>query len=558
MQIGIDLGTTNSLCALFEADNTTVLVPNVHGELLTPSVIGISDDGEILVGKTAADRLVTHPDLTVAAFKRAMGTERVFSLGKERFRPEELSALLLRNLVRDAEEQSGEPVASAVISVPAYFNDTQRKATHLAAELAGLRVDRLINEPTAAALAYGLHDSDEESTFLVFDLGGGTFDVSVLELFDGVMEVHASAGDNFLGGEDFVDLLVGHFVRETEIELSIVERSQLRASAERAKRELNSSPSATLQLVRGDEPVSLKVTSDDFATLSKPLLDRLRRPVERALRDSRLSLDTLDEVVLVGGATRTRLVQQLVARMFGVLPLRTVNPDEVVARGAAVQAALVGRHEALEDVVMTDVCPYSLGIAVTQKVAPGQWVDGSFCPIIERNTIVPASRVDTFSPIHEDQTVIRVVIFQGESRRVENNIKLGEVEVEVPLGEEDERQVEVRFTYDSNGLLQVEATVLATGETSELVLTQNAKTMSPAEIKAALTRLDRLKIHPRDQDENRAVTNRALRLYEERLGFERELVGRLVDQWEAVLNRQDPIEIRSARQALVVQLDELE
>jgi molecular chaperone HscC len=556
MQLGIDLGTTNSLCAFFTDDGTTTLVPNVHGDVLTPSVIGLTDEGEIVVGKTAADRLVTHPERTLAAFKRAMGTDHRFELGRQKFRAEELSAILLRALVRDAEEVLGERIERAVISVPAYFNDAQRRATYLAGELAGIEVERLINEPTAAALAYGLHEGRDESTFLVFDLGGGTFDVSILELFDGVMEVHASAGDNFLGGEDFVNVLVDHFVRQTGWEPSREGLALVRASAERVKRELTKNSSATMSANRGSERIELTVTESDLEALSAELLSRLRQPVERALRDARLRLDGLDEVVLVGGATRMPLVQKLVARMFGTLPLRRINPDEVVARGAAVQAALSTRHKALEDVVMTDVCPYTLGIAASQQISPGKYLHNTFSPILERNTVIPASRVETYYPLSDDQAEIEIDIYQGESRRLDENIKLGELVVRLPRG--GDRSVDIRFTYDTNGLLEVIATVRATGASTDLVIEQQRGRMSDGEKRAALKRLEALKVHPRELEENKALTHRADRLYRELLGDERDLLAMFIGQWEAVLDKQDPNEIRKMRARLKEELDALE
>ena len=559
MIVGIDLGTSNSLVGYF-TDDGVELVENVFEEVLTPSVVGIADDGDVLVGRTAADRLVTHPERTVGAFKRFMGSNRQITLGRQSFRPEELSALVLRSLCDDVAAKTGQRPERAVISVPAYFNDTQRKATIAAGGIAGLQVERLVNEPTAAALAYGLHqlDGEGESTFLVFDVGGGTFDVSVLELFDGVMEVHASAGDNFLGGEDFVDVLVAMFVENAEgLQLTPSEMAALRTSAERAKRTLNSKESATLRVVRGDEELTHDVTRASYETRVAPLLERLRRPVQRALRDSRLRVDDLDQVVLVGGSTRKILIQRLVAQMFGKLPLRHIDPDEVVARGAAVQAALVDRHAALEDVVMTDVCPYTLGVEVVSEQG-GVYLDGLFSPILERNTIVPASREERYFPVEDRQKVLELKVYQGESRRVADNVLLGKLKVKLPRLTTAESAVDVRFSYDTSGILEVEATVVKTQVVERLVISQNAGTMSNAEQARALERLAGLKIHPRDQAPNVATMNRALRLYQELIGAEREHVGRLIDHFSALLSRQDPLEIRAFRQELQAWLDEFE
>ena len=346
MIIGIDLGTTNSLCAVWQ-DGQAVMIPNALGHTLTPSVVGLSDAGEILVGLPARERLLTHPQLTAAVFKRYMGSDRQMALGKQRFRAEELSALVLKSLKADAERYLGQPVTEAVITVPAYFSDAQRKATRIAGLLAGLKVDRLLNEPTAAALAYGLHQNEPESRFLVFDLGGGTFDISILELFEGVMEVRASAGDNFLGGEDFVEALIDGFVAAVGAPAGLTDKQAdpyvyqaLRKQAEQAKRALSGTNQAQMEIEFNDRPLRWSVTDDEFAKLAEPLLKRLREPIERALRDARIRAHELNQIVLAGGATRKPLIKKLVAKMFGRLPAMHLNPDEVVAMGAAVQAGL--------------------------------------------------------------------------------------------------------------------------------------------------------------------------------------------------------------------------
>ncbi|MGD9369334.1 MAG: molecular chaperone HscC, partial [Desulfobacteraceae bacterium] len=368
MIIGIDLGTTNSLVACWQ-DRQARLIPNSHGQVVTPSVVGLGDDGEIMVGEPALGRLITHPLLTTAAFKRYMGTDHEITLGKKIFRMEELSALVLKSLKTDAEAFLGQPIDEAIITVPAYFNDTQRKATRIAGELAGLKVERLLNEPTAAALAYGLHQSDSESCFLVFDLGGGTFDVSVLELFDGIMEVHASAGDNFLGGEDFLNSIVKYFTEKTALsdlttaqELTPEEVNRLRNEAEKTKIALTDGTETTMHFDFRGKELECAITRDDFGQMNDQLMQRIRRPVERSLRDAKIVTDDIDEIVLVGGAVRMPAIQALVTRMFRRFPVRAINPEEVVAMGAAVQAGLKARNEELKDVVITDVCPYTLGI----------------------------------------------------------------------------------------------------------------------------------------------------------------------------------------------------
>jgi molecular chaperone HscC len=343
MIIGVDLGTTNSLVAVWR-ERKSELIPNALGHTLTPSCVSIDESGEILVGLAARDRMMTHPHHTLTAFKRYMGTQKELALAGKRFRPEELSALVLKSLKADAEAYLGEPVIEAIITVPAYFNDTQRKATRLAGELAGLTVARLLNEPTAAALAYGLHDRNAENQFLVFDLGGGTFDISILEMFSGVMEVRASAGDNHLGGEDFVTVLVEGFLDAARKESGIVwnklsahQQARIRAEAERVERALSKEEQVDFVYEDGEHKLTWTVTTETFEQLATPLLKRLRTPIERALRDAKLRVGDLDEIVLVGGATRMPIVHRLVAKMLGRFPRRDIHPDEAIAMGAGVQ-----------------------------------------------------------------------------------------------------------------------------------------------------------------------------------------------------------------------------
>ncbi len=565
MIIGIDLGTTNSLVAVWR-DGKAQVIPNSLGHNLTPSVVGIDDRGEILVGLAARERLLSHPHLTAAVFKRYMGSNRVTNLGKKDFRPEELSSMVLRVLKADAEAWLGEAVHEAVITVPAYFNDAQRKATRAAGQLAGLKVERLLNEPTAAALAYGLHNAGLESKFLVFDLGGGTFDVSVLELFEGVMEVRASAGDNFLGGEDFVEVLMDAFMKEVGKTAGIPAKDArpefyhaLHDAAERAKRRLSTEDSATLNVAWKGKPLEWTVTADAFAKLSEPLLQRLRTPVERALRDARIRAAELNEVVLAGGATRMPLMRKLVARMFGRLPASHLNPDEVVALGAAVQAGLQMSDSALNEIVMTDVCPYTLGIEVVEQTTPSGPVRGGiYLPIIDRNVVVPTSRVKEVSTVADAQRNVMVKIFQGESRNTRDNIALGEINVPVPPRRAGEVTLDVRFSYDLSGLLEVDVHVPMTGERHQAVIEENPGVLSQAEIAERREKLSALKIHPRDEMVNRTALARAERLYEQSLGEVRDFVDAHIKAFVAALESQEPRIVEAAREKLTAALNEVE
>lgn len=542
MIVGIDLGTTNSLVAAW-IDGAARLIPNALGSSLTPSCVGIDEDGSVLVGEAARERLQTHPARTASLFKRYMGSARVVRLGDRDYRPEELSALVLRSLKADAEAALGQTVTEAIITVPAYFSDAQRKATRVAGELAGLKVERLLNEPTAAALAYGLHDAGAETQFLVFDLGGGTFDVSILEMFDGVMEVRASAGDNMLGGEDFanaiVDLAFGNGIPDAARNDAIF-MQRLVARAEAAKRALTTQASTAFDIVWRDHAAKVELDTAAFEKLAQPLLTRLWRPIERALRDARIRAADLDNVVLAGGATRMPMIRALATRMFGRFPAVGINPDEVVALGAAVQAGLKMKDKALDEMVMTDVCPYTLGTSISRRMENGTRAEGLYAPIIQRNTVVPASRVERYVPMDPSQTSLRIDIYQGESRMVRDNILLGEVMVPIQPGPRHAEGVDVRFTYDVNGLLEVEVTVVATGEVRRLVIVGGHGALSPEDIAARLQALAELKVHPRDNMVNRTLLARAERLYEQLIGDARDRLGQMILRFEQVLATQDP------------------
>lgn len=562
MLVGIDLGTTHSLIAHFGPEGPA-LIPNALGETLTPSVVAVDERGRVLVGQGAKDLLITRPGASVATFKRWMGSDRQTPLGAGQYRPEQLSALVLRSLLDDARAHLGTDVKEAVISVPAYFSDAQRKATRQAGEMAGVKVELLINEPTAAALAYGLQQLDRESRFLVFDLGGGTLDVSILEMFEGVVEVSASAGDNWLGGEDFLDVLVKDFAARclppTGMDgLAPGARAQVRRRVEQAKKALSSQEQVTLDGICVEQTASWQMSQDRFAHLSEPLLQRMRAPLERAIRDAKLRPTDIDEVILVGGASRMPMAAQLVARMMGRLPLRHVNPDHAIALGAAVAAGMKANDQRLREVVLTDVCPYSLGTDVGRQLEGGKIDTGYFHPIIPRNCTVPVSREETFYPLTERQTKVQIGVYQGESPWVRNNIQLGELSVPLgAAGHSGERGVRVRFTYDVNGILQVEAWSLASGERHELVLQQGETTLSEEELRVRVAALDALKVHPRDQQENVALLARAERVYEEHL-YDRAEVQQWIALFRQVLDTQDLRVVKEHREALRERLDGVE
>jgi molecular chaperone HscC len=561
MIVGIDLGTTNSLVAVWQEGNS-VLIPNALGEYLTPSCISVDDDGSMLIGKAAQERLQTHPERTAAAFKRYMGSGKTLHLAKKAFRPEELSALVLRSLKADAEAVLGQPVTEAIITVPAYFSDAQRKATRAAGEIAGMRVERLLNEPTAAALAYGMHKLGDEARFLVFDLGGGTFDVSILEMFEGVMEVRASAGDNFLGGEDFVEAIIDRFFAQNRLSESLRNdrhfMQRLAFQAEAAKCRLSTESAAELVVADGRKVHRMTLDEAELERCCAALFKRLRVPVERALRDANLRSAQLDSVVLAGGATRMPLVRRLVTTMFGRFPSIDFNPDEVVAMGAAAQAGLKARDAALREVVMTDVSPYSLGVAVSRRLNGSMVSNGHFDPIIERNTVVPVSRSKAYVPISDHQAFLDLEVYQGESRMVQDNIHLGNLRVPLPRLAVQEAGVDVRFTYDVNGLLQVEATVLKTQDRFSLVIEGNPGLLTQEEIQERFRSLAALKIHPREQSENRALLAKAERIYQQLRGEVREWLAGEILQFERALATQDARAVSAALRKLKEQLAQVE
>lgn len=540
--IGIDLGTTNSLVSYFDGQ-APKLIPNALGKHTTPSVVSFdSEKGEILVGQTAKERLISHPQYTAACFKRAMGTQTVFNLGKKSFSATELSAIVLKQLKQDAEAHLGEEVSEAVISVPAYFSDAQRQATKQAGQLAGLNVERLVNEPTAAALAYGLNSSNDEQLFMVVDMGGGTLDVSILDIFENVIEVRASSGDNFLGGEDFSLALRDNFLATNGIalkKLSNGDLSRLAKKIDGLKHQLSTNHSGAIDFTFGKKELHWEVSRQEFESLIAPLIKRFTQPIERALRDSKTNANDLDNIILVGGATRMHWVRSEITRLFKKLPASNINPDEVVGLGTGVQVALKERNQAINDVVLTDVCPYTLGVDIAVETGRNQHEAGHFLPIIERNMTVPVSREERLFTLRDNQTSITCNIFQGESRLTKNNVELGSLTVKVPKGKASEQYVDVRFTYDINGILEVIVKVGGTDTLKRALINNTGAQMNEAEMAACMKKLDELKVHPRETAQNRDIVARLERLYEEHLGDHRRYLSSVLTQFESALNSQD-------------------
>lgn len=560
LPIGIDLGTTHSLISVLNENGQVDLVPGPDGSVLTPSAVGLADDGSLLVGAAAHARRLSHPDKTHTLFKRHMGTGKDFQMGRKSYSASEMSAFVLRKLKADFEAaHPGAHMQSLVVSVPAYFSSAQREATVLAAELAGLPKPRLVNEPTAAALAYGLQDRQGERTFIVLDLGGGTFDVSIIEMFEGVMEVRASSGDTRLGGEDFTEVIARNMAERCMLDWATAagkDRALLMASAETVKRRLSDVDTAEITLPLG-EGVIYRLDRSRFEEDCAALLVRLRRPVDRCLYDAGLSVEQVERTVLVGGATRMPMIRALATRMLRRFPETGIDPDQVVAIGAGVQAGLVQRNAALSDLVMTDVAPFSLGINSQVHTASGV-IDNGFSPIIERSTVLPASRVQRFSTVQNNQERIEFGVFQGESPIATENARIGEMSIALPRAPAGHEAIDVRFSYDTSGLLHVGVTVVSTGRTRDLVIEGGAESFSAEEKKRRIKAMEALMVHPRDASINLATLERLKGLYAMLLGEERAHSAGLIAHFEAALASQDERRIAQARSEVEAAASEIE
>ena len=560
MTIGIDLGTTNSLVAYYE-NGEAKIIKNRLGENLTPSVVSMDENNTVYVGKTARERKIKYPDSTVEVFKRAMGTEKEFILQGKKYKAEEIASFILKALKEDAQAYLGCEISEAVISVPAYFNDSQRKATKRAGELAGFKVDRIINEPTAAAVAYGITQKEANTRFLVFDLGGGTFDVSILELYHNIMEVRAVAGDNYLGGEDFTDVIYKLFIEKNEIDenkLSDKELAHIRKQANICKEQFSESNTSVMKCTIGDKVVEMSLSIEEYKKECSSLFDKIQRPVERSLKDAGIKLSQIDEVIMVGGATKLPLVRKFVGRLFGKFPNISLNPDEVVALGAAMQAAIKDRNEMLKEVVLTDVCPFTLGTEVVVDIDENTKESGHFCPIIERNTVIPVSRRETLYTSSDNQTKVRVKVLQGERRFAKNNLYLGEINVTIPKAKAGEESVEVTYTYDINSILEVIVKVVSTNEEKKLIIQREDSDMTKEEIEKRFEELSYLKILPRDEEVNKRLLFRGERLYEETLGYNRTILDRAITEFSRALDGYDKEKIADATEKFKKILDEIE
>lgn len=510
--IGIDLGTTNSLAAVWQ-DGESKLIPNAFGEYLTPSVVSIGEDGTVYVGKTAKERLASYPERTASVFKRFMGTGRRYKLGDKTYLPEELSALVLKRLKEDAENYLGEPVEEAVISVPAYFSDMARNATKRAGIIAGLTVERIINEPSAAALACQEQNQDEDALLLVFDFGGGTLDVSLVECFDNVIEIQAVSGDNQLGGQDFDDMIAGHFIKTLNLDdvaMKPETKAIIRKSAEQCKRELTEKPSANMVVNCQEINKEIKITRKDVVKICAPLFERIGKPVSRVFVDAQTSSNEVGQVVLVGGSCKMPIVQQYLSYLLKREDIATKEPDYMIALGCGVCAGIKERDKDIKDMLLTDICPFSLGVNIVNHQNAAKDLM-SF--IIERNSPLPVSREHMYVNASDKQTQMNLKIYQGEAMYAEENLYLGEIAFDIPPLARGQVQCFVRFTYDINGVLEVEAKIPLTKEEKKLVVVNKDLGMTQEQIDRKLKEFEKIKGKPAEDEKNIYILEWGQRLF---------------------------------------------
>lgn len=542
--IGIDLGTTNSLAVVYR-NGKIEQIPNALGEYLTPSVVSLDKDN-VIVGAVAKERMVTNPKETAAAFKRKMGTDQKIKLGKKSFLPQELSAMVLKQLKEDAEKYLGEPVEEAVISVPAYFNDNQRAATKEAGLLAGLKVDRLVNEPSAAALA-GRMKLEEEGVYLVFDFGGGTLDVSVVDIFENVIEIVAVSGDNQLGGNDFDKKIAEYLCSSHNLDFNNLEpgtQATLLRLAEKSKKELSGQETVLFHYELNGEDIGVFLNNEVLVKCCEDLFSRAGRTVERALRDSGYHADDLADIILVGGSSKMPVVPYFLTGFTGRKPTLVGSPDEIVAHGAGIYAGIKERKEDLKDILLTDICPFTLGTNIVNRSGDRRPI---FSPVIERNSVLPSSNTKIYTNVYDEQKKMVFKVYQGEEYYCEDNLFLGELELPIQPVPAGHACVPVTFSYDINGILVVDVRDGETNNTAQKVFISKNLRLSQEEIEAKIKELETYKNRDGRNVHSELLLARGKRVFAETTGLNRQHIGELLQRYEGALadgNREHIIQMQ--------------
>ena len=566
--IGIDLGTTNSLATYIDDNGEIQFVKNEYGNILIPSVVGIDENDDIIVGELAKERRMMNAGETASNFKRRMGTDAKIKVKNRTFDAQMLSSFVLKHLKENAEKQLNEKINRAIISVPAYFNDKQRRDTKMAAELAGLTVERLINEPTAAALSLGSHILDQNLKFIVLDLGGGTFDVTLLETFENIMEVLSISGDTMLGGEDFTTKICEIFLKNIKLsiaDLSRDERTKLYTKADRAKK-LISLKNVEIEMEIKGKKYKSEITQENFRETVKPLLVKMKVAIDKALQDGNTDAREIEKVILVGGAVKLGIIEEFVEKYFhkmrgekiyfnnddfienNKLVSIAADPDTVVAYGVGIAVGMKERNKMFKERILTDVCPFTLGTEL---------VGNRFAPIIPRNTTVPTSKSEYFYTIDDYQDKVNVGIYQGESLNIDDNLFLGNFLIDVPRNIAGKEAINVRFTYDINGILEVEATVVSTGlKKSKLIVNGD---LSEEEKNEKIKMLEEIKIQSENKNKDKLLLERANRIYAEIVNTEiRNHISGYLKNYQMVVATGDRIRIQKAKESFSQFLDKID
>ena len=566
--IGIDLGTTNSLATYIDDNGEIQFIKNEYGNILIPSVVGIDENDDIIVGELAKERRMMNAGETASNFKRRMGTDAKIKVKNRIFDAQMLSSFVLKHLKENAEKQLSEKIDRAIISVPAYFNDKQRRDTKMAAELAGLTVERLINEPTAAAMSLGSHILDQNLKFIVLDLGGGTFDVTLLETFENIMEVLSISGDTMLGGEDFTTKICEIFLKNIKLsiaDLSRDERTKLYTKADRAKK-LISLKNVEIEMEIKGKKYKSEITQENFRETVKPLLVKMKVAIDKALQDGNTDAREIEKVILVGGAVKLGIIEEFVEKYFhkmrgekiyfnnddfienNKLVSIAADPDTVVAYGVGIAVGMKERNKVFKERILTDVCPFTLGTEIVGR---------RFAPIIPRNTTVPTSRSEYFYTIEDYQSQVTVGIYQGESLNIDDNLFLGEFLLDVPQNLAGKEAINVRFTYDINGILEVEAKVVSTGvKKSKLIISGD---LSEEEKNEKIKMLEEIKIQSENKNKDKLLLERANRIYAEIVNTEiRNHISDYLENYQMVVATGDRIRIQKAKESFSQFLDKID